>query len=227
MKNSIEILKNMSILYAEDDAIVRESTVNVLKFFFKSVLVVDNGADALKMYEKSKPNILLLDIRMPFVNGLEVARVVRQKDDKTPIIINTSYQESEDFLKAIKLNLVEFLIKPFTFEQLRLSFIEAIVRMEKNGVLCTPIDEHSYYDFMQKSILREGGTIALTKNEIIVLEELLISKGALVNYSRLEEALRGEYDASKAAIKNIILRLRKKIGKDKIVNVQDLGYLLL
>ncbi len=227
MKNGLEILKNMSILYAEDDATVREATTQTLSIFFKTVKAVDNGADALKMYRTTKFNMIMLDIRMPYINGLEVAKIIREKDQTTPIIINTSYQESEDLFKAIKLNIADYLIKPFAFDQFRLSLLEAIKRLEKNDLIISNIGENLNYDYLSKSIINATQTILLTKNELIILEELISHKGALVSYSRLEELLGLEFDLSKASIKNTILRLRKKIGKDKIINIQDLGYMLV
>ena len=227
MKNGLEILKNMSILYAEDDATVREATTQTLSIFFKTVKAVDNGADALKMYRTTKFNMIMLDIRMPYINGLEVAKIIRETDQRTPIIINTSYQESEDLFKAIKLNIADYLIKPFAFDQFRLSLLEAIKRLEKNDLIISNIGENLNYDYLSKSIINATQTILLTKNELIILEELISHKGALVSYSRLEELLGLEFDLSKASIKNTILRLRKKIGKDKIINIQDLGYMLV
>jgi len=226
MINGLEALKNMSILYAEDDDKARESTVKTLSMFFKIVKAVDNGADALKVYENYKPNIVMLDIRMPYVNGLEVAKIIRQTDEITPIILNTSYRENEDLMKAIKLNLADYLIKPFSFEELRLSFVEVLERMNKQGLIWMEIEKGMRYDFSLKSISMGDERVTLTKNEIIILEQLLAAKGSLVSYSRLEDALGFEFHSSKASIKNTILRLRKKIGKDKIVNVQDLGYML-
>ena len=179
------------------------------------------------MYRTTKFNMIMLDIRMPYINGLEVAKIIRETDQRTPIIINTSYQESEDLFKAIKLNIADYLIKPFAFDQFRLSLLEAIKRLEKNDLIISNIGENLSYDYLSKSIINATQTILLTKNELIILEELISHKGALVSYSRLEELLGLEFDLSKASIKNTILRLRKKIGKDKIINIQDLGYMLV
>jgi DNA-binding response OmpR family regulator len=226
-KNGLDILKNMGILYAEDDSAVRKATAKTLSVFFKTVITVDNGADALETYTSSKPDIAMFDIRMPHLNGLEVAKIIREKDQFTPIIINTSYQENEDFLKAIKLNLADYLIKPFSFEQLRLALLEAIKRMEQNNLIVAAIGNNLSYDYLTKSITKDNETILLTKNEAIILEQLLLHKGALVSYFRLEEALGLELSPSKASIKNAVLRLRKKTGKDKIINVQDFGYMIV
>lgn len=196
-------------------------------FFFKTVITVDNGADALETYKSSKPDIAMFDVRMPHINGLEVAKIIREKDHITPIIINTGYQENEYFLKAIKLNLTDYLIKPFSFEQLRLALLEAIKRMEQNGLIVTVIENNLSYNYLTKSIIKDNQTMVLTKNEAIILEQLLLHKGALVTYVRLEEALGLECNPSKASIKNTVLRLRKKTGKDKIINVQDLGYMIV
>lgn len=222
----LDILKNLSILYAEDDKTVREATAKTLSVFFKTVITVDNGADAINIYNKKKPNIVMLDIGMPLMNGLEVASSIRKNDQTTPIIINTSYQETDDFLKAIKLNLTDYIIKPFSFEKLQIALMEAIDKLHKNGLLIRKIIDDVEYDFVNKKIIRFNETILLTKNESILFEELLKQQGSLVTYQKLEEVLGSEFSESRAGIKNTILRIRKKAGKELILNIQDFGYLL-
>lgn len=226
MKLDLDLLKEMSILYAEDDSTVRESTAKTLSIFFKTVKTTNNGEDAIKIYEQMKPNIVILDIRMPLINGLEVASIIRQNDQHTPIIIATSYTENEDFLKAIKLNLADYIIKPFSFEQLRIALLEAIKKLEQNGLIYRMIGDGFHYDFTSKTIIKDDKTIPLTKSERLILEELLVAKGSIVTYERLEALLGLESNESKGSIKNNILRLRKKVSKELILNVQDFGYLL-
>ncbi len=226
MKYGLELLKNMSILYAEDDLSVQKSTAKVLGAFFGKVHLASNGADALKIYERAKPNVVLLDVQIPAVDGLEVARRIREHDLKTPIIIHTAHTETHYLHKAIKLNLSDYLFKPFSFEQLRLSFLEMIEKMQESGLIYAKIDTEIIYSFLKKVLFVNGEMVKLTKSEVTILEELLHKRGMLVSYLCLERALGLEYDLSKSSIKNIVLRLRKKIGKERVVNVQDFGYLM-
>lgn len=226
MKHGLELLKNMSILYAEDDVLVQKSTAKILTIFFAKVHLVNNGVDALKVYERVKPNVIMLDVEIPVVDGLEVARRIRENDLKTPIIIHTAHNDTQYLHRAIKLNLSDYLFKPFSFEQLRLSFLEMIEKMEQNGLIYAKIDTQIVYSFLKKVLFVNEEMVKLTKSEVTILEELLHKRGMLVDYTRLERALGLEYDLSKASIKNIVLRLRKKIGKERVVNVQDFGYLM-
>jgi len=116
--NLKEILKRLSILYIEDDSETRNNVTKILKVMFKAVYESDNGLDGVDIYRKKLPDMILTDINMPQMNGIDFIKEVRKDDIKTQIIIMTSYDDKEYLLEAIKLKLEDYLIKPFSYTKL-------------------------------------------------------------------------------------------------------------
>ncbi len=112
LKNSI--INKSSVLYVEDEEILREEISNLLQGFFKKVFTASNGEEALEIYEKNSDeiDILLTDVNMPKMNGIELVTKVREKDSNLPIIICTAFNDAEVLLKAIKLGVSDYIIKP-------------------------------------------------------------------------------------------------------------------
>ena len=106
------INKNIKILYVEDDEIARENGVEYLQNFFEQIYEASDAIKALQLYEKYQPDIIITDIQMPKLNGLEFVKKIRQKDKKTQIIIITAFCDRDYLLKAIELQLVKYLVKP-------------------------------------------------------------------------------------------------------------------
>jgi two-component system, OmpR family, response regulator VanR len=223
---NLDSLKNLTVLYAEDDKVTRDSISRILSVFFAKVIVVEDGAKALEVYEVQRPNIVILDIRMPFINGLELASIIRKKDILTPIIIATSYKVTEEILQAVCLNLASYIIKPFGFEELRVALLESLKRLDMSGMLNKKISDTLSYDFTTKSLSKSGEYVKLTKREVLFFELLLSRRGSLVSYEQVEDILDLEQLDSRASMKNIVLRLRKKLDVKLIINIQDLGYMV-
>ena len=98
---SREMLKNISVLYVEDDPNVSKQLSRFLRKAVGSVYVAANGQEGLESYKQYKPYVVITDIRMPILNGLELAKSIREIDQDVPIIVTTAFNEQEYFLKAI------------------------------------------------------------------------------------------------------------------------------
>lgn len=115
-----EFLKTLTILYVEDEDLAREKLSEVLKRFFKEVLVASNGDEAYKTFQKEmltkKIDLILSDINMPKMNGIEMLEKIRESNSEVPIIFTTARTESEYLLKAIELNVSHYILKPIDVE---------------------------------------------------------------------------------------------------------------
>lgn len=224
-------MNNLSILYAEDEEETRKNYSNYLKRHFKETYIVDNGEDALKYYEEFKPNILLLDINMPIINGLEVAKIVRLQDKKTRIIILTAHLERDKLLFAAELNLTKYLPKPISRGNLKLALNEAVEQYkELEGTLeLVKLDEDTFWDKKTKRLISENEDIKLTKYEILLLELLSSKQDRVFNLDEISLHLWNDIDdleSSSTKLKDIIKRLRKKLPKNSIENIYGAGYKL-
>jgi len=224
--NSFEDLKLLNVLYADDDAIILSSIEKTLKLMVNKVYSVVDGAAAYETYLNEHIDIVILDIRMGDVSGIEVAQKIRKNDKHTPIIITSSYTETDDLLEACKLNLIEYIKKPVDLRHLIDSLYKSLEQLRDSGMLIRKITDDVSYNYLSKNLVRSSEMIPLTKNEIAIVELLLSQRGKLVIYDAFFNVL--EDDMSDGALKNLMLRLRKKIGEDKCIrNISRIGYTLL
>jgi DNA-binding response OmpR family regulator len=221
----LSILKPLPVLYVEDDDIIRTSTQNTLSIFFDDITTAADGVQAINLINKKKFYVAILDVRMPYINGIEVAKEIRKNDQDMLIFITSSHQETSELREALRLNMVDYLIKPIGFSDLVSVLQECVRRIVAGGKLKKPIYGGGYYDIVKKCITKDEEDIRLTKNEIKVIELLLAKKGAVVSFEDIERYVFEDDEEYKyGAIKNLISRLRKKIGEKAIVNVYEVGY---
>jgi len=124
VKEVRELTKNLTVLYAEDDASAQQEIEKILKIFFKNTLVANDGEEGLELYYKyqDKIDLILSDIQMPKINGLEMIEQIRTGDRDIPVIMLTAFNDQEYFLKSINLKIDKYLIKPLD----KKAFIETI-----------------------------------------------------------------------------------------------------
>ena len=225
MFKNLTILKNLTVLYAEDDLVIQDSISRILKMFFKDVVIANDGKEAIENYNNKKIDILILDYVMPNLNGYETAKIVRKKDKKIPILITSAYTDKEKLLNAIELNLIKYIEKPILYDDLIKVFENIIKYMEENNLLKIKLDENIYYSFVDKNIIKNGKKITLTKNEVLFLELLLEKPNHLISKNIIENSV-FKASVDENTLRNMVYRLRKKIDTDTIATIKDLGYII-
>ena len=128
-------MSNLTLLYAEDDPQSRKNYAFVLEEYFSEVYLAEDGREALDLYHEKKPDVLLLDISMPFIDGLEVAKTVREKNKEIPIIMLTAHSEQDILLRAVNLKLEEYLLKPINERDLRRVILKVIKEIQNSNVV--------------------------------------------------------------------------------------------
>lgn len=113
-----KLSKDISILYVEDEKDLREAVATFLKKIFATVYVAINGEDGLEHYIKERPDIIITDILMPNMNGIEMLKAIKQLSPTQNSIITSAYSESEFFLESIKLGVSSYILKPIDYAQL-------------------------------------------------------------------------------------------------------------
>lgn len=114
----LEKLKQLTLLYAEDEEGIRKPMTNSLSYYFKEVYEAQNGDEGLKIYDHKRPDIILTDLRMPIKDGLYMVKEIRKSDKKTPILMITAHTDKEYLLSAIELKIEKYLIKPVALDEL-------------------------------------------------------------------------------------------------------------
>jgi len=113
-----EILDTLTILVVEDNDGIREELVFNIGYWFKNVIEARDGEEGLEKFQNSKVDIILSDIKMPKMNGLEMVKKIREIDREVPIIFQTAFSESDFLLKAINMSVQGYIIKPINLDNL-------------------------------------------------------------------------------------------------------------
>jgi len=219
------ILNSSTILLVEDDKMVQNSFAKLLNFYVGAVLVANDGIEALEIYKEKNPDIIVTDVKMPRLNGIEFIKKIREDNSKIPIVVTSAYTDQEYLLESIKLSLVEYLVKPMREEALEKVLIECakILSESKKEI---HFSSELYYDYTNKIFVYNNKEITLTNKEIEFIEFLLANRGNLVTKQKIEDKLYIYEDAPPSALKNLVFKLRKKLPLDIIKTQGKLGYLI-
>lgn len=217
-----------SVLIVEDD---RESNENIAFFLrsrFKTVLSAYDGIEGWSLYNDEVPDLIITDIEMPNMDGLELIQKIRQIDIETPIIIISAFTHHEYLMKAIPLNLIDYLVKPLTFRKL-IDCLKSVYSKYSFEQLHSSLDSIGYlsYDWEAKIAYTDDQKIHLTNKEIQIIELLLINYGQVLNYDEITNSLYPDSFDSRNAIKCIIRDIRKKLPSISIETLPKWGYKLL
>jgi DNA-binding response OmpR family regulator len=220
----------MIVLLVEDDEDLGELVkYNLEKKNFKVEWILD-GQEALEKAKTNKYDLIILDLMLPNVNGLEICKKIRESSQNggTPIIVLTALSDEDTKVKGFSLGADDYVTKPFSMKEL-LARIEAILR-RAGYVLKNVVEfEGIVYDRKSKSVSVDGKPIYLTKTELQLLEFFLEHPGELFSREELLERIWGhDHNETTRTVDVYISRLRKKLGKkgEYLKTLPRLGYKL-
>ncbi len=204
----------MKVLIADDDADLLDLMAYALRREGYTVLAAINGQQALQRYEAETPDILLLDVTMPKLNGFEVCRRIRH-EAATPIIMLTARDEEEDIVRGLQLGADDYVVKPFSAKQL-MARMKAVLRRYRTDGYHEPVSQlrvgDLVLDLQAYQATKAGKLVQLTPLEFRILYMLAMNEGRVIPYSRLVEYVWG-YDSGDAnLLKTHLCHIRKKLG---------------
>ncbi|MBN2869996.1 MAG: response regulator [Campylobacterales bacterium] len=215
-----------SVLIVEDDPESNDNLRSLLSQTFENVISVYDGAEGLKAYRLYRPDIVITDIEMPGMNGLDLVRAIRKVDPNCFVGILTSYSNQHYLMQAVSLKLDTYILKPLTSAKLD-ALVNDIRRFRQQFIHHRlPIHQDAYYDSKAKIVVDGGRRIFLTHSEITLLELFLYYRGEALLYDTIEYALYGTGERSRNAMKILISNLRKKIPALSIRSIPKIGYIL-
>jgi DNA-binding response OmpR family regulator len=220
------MIENYTLLYAQGEN--ENEGASYLKSLFKNVYVAGSGKSAWEIYKEKKPKILILDMNLPEINGLELAQKVRELDKKCKIVILTNDTNVDELLIAIKLHLTEYIIKPINAEDLAIIIRRAMDELKEDDqkVNLLELANNFYWDKTLDKLYKNSKEIKLTKKETELLK-LLSSK--LNSTVPTEEIMKFIYDdsiCSTSKFRTLLYRLKLKINYELIESVYAIGYRL-
>lgn len=221
-----ELLKDLRILYVEDEEDVRRNAVEYLKRIAKEVYEAGDGKEAIQVWLQEKPDIIITDISMPRLNGLDMARYIRSKDRDVQIIVATAYTDTDYLMQAVELNLVKYLVKPVTKEKLQNALSRSVEKIKDESRFSVRLSPECRYNAYSQDVECGEEQTKLTKNEILFMDLLAHHVNRTLTYQEIEDAIWPYEGMSQDAIRSLVRGLRKKLPDGAIDNVSGVGYRL-
>lgn len=215
-------MNNMSVLVAEDDLNLQVQLVEYLEIYFQNVYKSNDGLDAYTQYKKVRPDLLITDINMPKINGLDLIEKIRKEDESLCIIILTAHIDTEFLIKATELNLITYLVKPIQSEKLKNSILKVIKKIKENNMISL-IDDF-LWDKNEKLLYKKDEKISLTHYETSFLESLINNLNHCVTYEQLHYLIYENEEFSLNSLTSLVKRIRKKTTKEMITSCFKQGY---
>lgn len=220
-----------SVLFIEDEVAIRENYVRFLKTKYKEVYEAEDGEEAYKIYKEKKPQILIVDINIPKLNGIELLKRIRKTDQTTRVIILTAHADVHYLLSATELNLTKYLLKPVSRGDLKSALALAVESLKTFSVTSNKLihlKENYLWNHETGELLCKDMIVSLTKTEKKLFTLLVSRIDYVFSYDEIIENLWGDYgDFSKVdSLKTLIKNLRKKLPKESVENVFGIGYKL-
>ncbi len=218
------------ILVAEDDREVREALERILAFEGYRHVSVGDGAAALEALDQHQPALVLLDVMMPFVDGLEVCRRLRDRGDRTPVLMLTARQEVADRVAGLDAGADDYVTKPFALDEL-LARIRALLRRHGLGDEAPLEAMDLLLDPQRRIVTRGDRAIELTRTEFDLLDLLMRNPEIVLERSAMYDHVWGyDFGDSSKSLDVHISYLRRKLeegGEDRIIQtVRGIGYVL-
>lgn len=217
------MLENYKILFADDEKDMRDNMFEILSFMSNDVLLAEDGEEALQSFYDNSPDIVILDIEMPKLNGLEVAKKIRETNQTIPIIISTAYTETKYFLQAVELNLTSYILKPITIVDLKESLKKALNNINFHQKSTVEFSKNIYYENKKRILFCDNKEISLTKIQMLFLEYMIKNPNRIISYEKFENNI-WDTGMSSGAIRSLVRDIRKHLPKDTISNIAKVGY---
>lgn len=220
------------ILVVEDDEAMQLGLRHNLEYEGYEIVVAGDGREALQKLEKLQPDLVLLDVMLPRMDGFAVLGELRKTQPRLPVIVLTSKSLEADKLQGFRLGADDYVTKPFSVQEL-LARVSAVLKRaqpeaeEADSLLLLGATE---VDLAQRSVRREGATVPLALKEYEMLRLFLRHRGDVVTREQLLHDVWGypaDNPPNTRTVDNHVAKLRQKIGPEWIETVQKLGYRLL
>lgn len=220
-------LKLFKILFVEDEDKIRLHIARTLTYLVKEVQEAANGQEALEIMKNFTPDIIITDLEMPVMNGVDFIKTVRKYNKTVSIVVLTAHTNNDYLLELIDMHIENFIIKPMNFEKLLNVLQKCEISIVKEKTFQYPLPQGYMYDSDQKVLFFNDEEIKLTKKEILFLELLFKNSHRIVSYSELEKNIWQDSAMTENSIRSLVKNFRKKLSCNLIENLSGIGYKLV
>ncbi|MGE5432072.1 MAG: response regulator [Syntrophomonadaceae bacterium] len=218
----------MKVLLVEDEKKVASFIRKGLEEEYYTVDAAFDGRQGRELALSQEYDLIILDIMIPFTNGLMLLKEIRDNKISTPVLLLTARQSVESKVEGLDAGADDYLTKPFAFEEL-LARVRALLRRKESDISLSLRAGDLTLDLQTHSVIRNGVEISLTPKEYSVLEFLLRNKNKVISRTRLSEHVYDyHFDTDTNVIDVYINKLRNKIDKDfdkqLLFTIRGVGY---
>jgi two-component system, OmpR family, response regulator len=216
----------MRVLLVEDDKMIGAALVDALKDAAYAVDWVRDGALAVEALAGETYDLLLLDLGLPNIGGLDVLRKVRSRATRLPVVVLTARDALDDRIEGLDLGADDYLVKPFEIREL-LARMRAVARREGSGASPILTNGRLCLDPATREASFSGEKATLSAREFALLQALLVRPGAILSRAELESHIYGwSEEVESNAVEFLIHAVRKKLGALAIRNVRGVGWMV-
>jgi DNA-binding response OmpR family regulator len=220
----------MRILIIEDERKVASFIKKGLEEEYYAADIASDGKEGLKLAENEEYDLIIMDIMLPFIDGMTLTRELRKRKVSTPILVLTVKDSTDSKIEGLDAGADDYLTKPFAFEEL-LARIRALLRRNEKAKVSTLKVKGITLDLISHRVIKDGMEIILTPKEFSILEYLLRNKNKVVSRTKLVEHVYDyHFDTETNIIDVFINKLRTKIETGSaaplIHTIRGVGYII-
>lgn len=216
-------LRELSILVVDDEICTLNLMSEVLKEEFCSVITAKNGDEGLKKFKKYSPDVVVADVAMPIMDGIDMAHEIKSLNRQTPVIMLSAHSEKEMLLGAIDASVDKYIIKPVDMDDM-IECLKQLVNRALPEYQSTELGNGLSFDKYRKSLLKDGISIPLSKKETAFVALLVANLGLAVDMDVIKQTIWQRGEVNDTAVRTFIKRIRDKAGVNFIKNIPTIGY---
>ena len=214
-----------NILLLEDDLQLSQTIEQFLSMNGFNVFTAYDGFSAQDIAYENSIDLMLLDVKVPNLNGFEFLKEERAKGSNIPAIFITSLNSIEDLEKGFNIGCDDYIRKPFALKELLVRVEAQLKKVYSTKDNIVDISDRYKFNLKSMELLKDGKLVPLKSKELILLSLFLKNKDELLDYERIYQELWSfDQEPSAGSLRSYIKTLRSIIGKDKIQTVKNVGY---
>lgn len=218
-------------MVAEDDPEIRQALERILSYEGYDVVAVKDGAAALAAASEHEPDAMILDVMMPFVDGISVCKKLRSQGDKTPVLMLTARHETKDRVAGLDAGADDYVTKPFELDELLARVRALLRRVDDEGSGDVIVAGPFTLDLPSRLVTGPSGDVELTRTEFSLLELLMRNQNIVLERSVIYERVWGyDFGESSRSLDVHIGYLRRKLeadGTERVIEtVRGVGFAL-
>ena len=216
-----KFLKELKVLLVEDEEKLAKLLKNAIGDSFYSFTIANDGEEGIEKFLKISPDLVITDIMIPKISGLQMAKEIKEINPNVPIIILSAFSEKEKLLNAIDIGVVKYFIKPFDPDEL-LEYINSISKKLGNKLIS--LADGFKFNKTTNNLYKDAKYTKISRRDSGFLQLLLQNPQDIVDDKTIKAQLWQDEEVSDERLRTFIKRFRIKTSKNLIMNIKGQGY---